>query len=39
MNELKEIKQALVSYDLYSPVVMELMKAWVSNNRNMTGFS
>ena len=36
MNDLKEIKQALVSYDLYSPFVMEMVKTWVSSNKAIT---
>ena len=33
MSDLKEIKQAVVTYDLHSEIVKELIKTWASNIR------
>ena len=33
MNDLKEIKQAVVSYDLHSPFISEMGKVWESSNK------
>ena len=32
MNDLKEFKQAVVSYGLHSLFVREMVKTWASNN-------
>ena len=33
MNDLKEIKQAVVNYDLHSAFVKEMIRNWASNDR------
>ena len=33
MSDLKEIKQAIVSYGLQSPFVSEMVKTWASSNK------
>ena len=36
LNDLKEIKQAAVTYDLHSTFVKEMIKTWASNVRATT---